>query len=126
MYHAMFRKIAKRPLLRQQLEQQKSIAAAFNPAFKPYALTSALDPTPTVDWTNLDWKPATFFDGPPTPTTRAWYRLVRPLPGPSQPWGVPKQYEAILYTFGGAHQRHVVVFVTGAGATLRAALPPGS
>lgn len=60
MYPHMFRKIAKRPILRAQLDTQAAVSGK--------------------------WMPATFFDGPPSPMTRRWIRLIAPvasgLPGP--------------------------------------------
>ncbi len=114
---------SKRPILRAQI-------AAMNPASNP-------DPAPWGIPTTLEWLPATFLNGAPSPTTRRWIKLVSPigsnapfwpgfpgLPVPGVPPGVPVpgvpgparrtrpgqsigMYEAILFKNFGASQENV-------------------
>ncbi len=124
MYKSMMRMAPRRPILQSQLAAQRN-------------------PGPVVDWRTFEWMPATFFDGPPSPTARRWIKLLSPVAGPGippggglpgspalPPGGVPiPYYNAILFTQSGAQQRNVTVMLNriqlpGGGSRIEAAIVP--
>jgi len=89
----------KRPILRSMLTQNPLAQYALAPQrYAPSGLGVAATAATQNDSAH-PWLPATFFDGPPTPTARRWFKILTsgPLQIPGFPPFLPGPFRSAIF-----------------------------